>query len=202
MRQRDSNGRFIHDNKLRLIQCLCGCRQLLLNKDEDGKPTRYILGHNLKMRAKERKLVPCACGCGELILSLGRQCKPVQFKHGHNAVGRKLDSPEKHSNWRGGITKRGGYIYRRAEGHPRADKENGHHYVPEQVLVMEQYLGGYLWDWEIVHHMNGIKDDNRIENLDLVTKAEHAKIHHPEIYRWMGHKKEVIEVSFKPRGCN
>ena len=69
---------------------MCGCRQLLLDRDYCNKTTRYILGHSLKMRTKERKLIPHACGCGELILSLGKQGKPIRFKHGPNNVGRKL----------------------------------------------------------------------------------------------------------------
>lgn len=84
---------------------------------------------------------------------------------------------ELNPKWKGGRTNHiSGYIFVRCEGHPRSYDKG--HYVFEHVLVMEKHLGRYLRDKEIVHHINGIKDDNRIENLQLFqNNSKHVSIH-------------------------
>lgn len=58
-----------------------------------------------------------------------------------------------------------GYVKVRATNHPRTSKYGKH--VLEHTLVMEQHLGRYLLPGESVHHKNGIRTDNRLDNLEL-----------------------------------
>lgn len=63
-----------------------------------------------------------------------------------------------------------GYIVIYSPDHPYRNSTN---YVPEHRLVVEKSIGRYLTRSEIVYHRNGIKSDNRLENLEVVTRAVH-----------------------------
>lgn len=81
----------------------------------------------------------------------------------------------KHPYWKGGRVKARGYIMIYKPDHPYAYSTG---YVREHRLVMEEFLGRYLLPEEISHHINGITDDNRIENLLLfASNSDHTKYH-------------------------
>lgn len=82
---------------------------------------------------------------------------------------------DKHNNWKGGRAKAGnGYIqiYLQTDDpfYPMTKKDG---YVFEHRLVVAKELGRCLTKQEIVHHFNGIRDDNRPENLGLISQSNH-----------------------------
>ena len=65
-------------------------------------------------------------------------------------------------------------------GHPRASKG----YVFEHILVAEAILGRPLTDAENVHHRNGVKSDNRPENLEIWTRPHPAGARAADLVDW------------------
>jgi len=77
--------------------------------------------------------------------------------------------------WKGGRFRHpsGYFLVRLTPDHPLYDMADDHHLVPEHRLIMAEHIGRPLRDDEIVHHRNGIKDDNRLENLELLARRLH-----------------------------
>lgn len=104
-------------------------------------------------------------------MSLSKTGKPSPLK------GKKCTYFEgkKNPNWKGGKIKQNKYIIVYQPKHPFCNKMG---YLYEHRLVMEKHLGRYLKPEEVVHHINGIKDDNRIENLMLFENSKKHLNHH------------------------
>lgn len=73
---------------------------------------------------------------------------------------------ELNSRWKGGRFNQDGYVKILFPEHPRVQNKSNN-YIFEHILVMEEKLGRFLFDGETIHHLNGVRDDNRIENLEL-----------------------------------
>lgn len=100
-----------------------------------------------------------------------RKSKEIEFLNRSIA-----HSGENCNFWNGGVTiATKGYRQIRKPEHPRANKIG---YVMEHILVWEKHTNTVVPDGCCVHHLNGIKDDNRIENLCLMEFGAHTAYHH------------------------
>lgn len=116
-----------------------------------------------------RQLSHDRCACGGLKQPTSSTCQST--------------AGNESGNWTGGKTyHKSGYVMRRTPGHPRARGKSP--YVFEHVLVMKEVLGRHLVEEESVHHLNGVKDDNRPENLGLWVRPQPSGIRASDAVAW------------------
>jgi hypothetical protein len=119
--------------------------------------------------------IPCACGCGEKIAPINKTLQPARFARGHNRPGKQTEFRKGQNmgplnvRWSGGSMNHGtGYIKLLVGAeHPMANERG---YVFAHRLVMSEAIGRPLRSSEQVHHINGDRSDNRLENLQLLQR--------------------------------
>ena len=98
-------------------------------------------------------------------------------KCGNRGKARRDISGDKNPKWRGGrVSGPGGRILVYAPWHPMATL-CGSKYILEYRLIAEKKLGRMLRRNEVVHHINENPHDNSPENLEVMTKSEHTRMH-------------------------
>jgi hypothetical protein len=119
----------------------------------------------------------CACGCGQKIDAR------AQYVSGHNLKGITYRSPEHRQKI--GNAQRNAWDTTRKRTPLGTKKYDKHGYLTiktrkesgrwdkEHVAVMEIPLGRKITKEEVIHHINGIRDDNRLENLFLCRDHRH-----------------------------
>lgn len=113
----------------------------------------------------------------------------TSFKKGHIPWNRGVNwykgslqkRKSKNPNWKGGK-------YKTAEGYIQILTPTG--YRLEHRVVMENHLKRKLFKWENIHHINGIRNDNRIENLELWVKSQPSGIRFKDLIKFYGGQNE------------
>ena len=147
--------------------CACGCGEQVSASKKRGAEkgwNRWIHGHHI--RAKNPNT-------GEHVLGDQNPMRRPEVRAKLSRARKGKSNPwvgcgEKHPSWKGGrIVDRYGYVRLRINGE----------YVAEHRYVVEKHIGRALTEDEIIHHKNGAKGDNRIENLEILSQSEHCRIH-------------------------
>ena len=181
-------------NDIKLCECGCGRPAPISRENRSrngyikGQPTRFIKGHSARVNhptklpeslwndlkelyVKQKistieiaKLKGCTSDTvSEHLQHLGI----VRRNNSEQQLNRYTNNPPTHQLQ----MTRNGYILIYTPDHPLADQKG---YVLEHRLVVEKRIGRYLLRSEPVHHINGIRNDNRDENLQLLTPRDHS----------------------------
>jgi HNH endonuclease len=163
-------------------QCGCGKKTPIAMRTrgaigwKKGEPLNYINGHNGRGADRQKYdggpdfVAPdgyCQCGCGYKTQIAPQGSKkygwvagqPLRFIHGHNGRGEGT-----------------GECFSKRDGRWLADRGDGV-FVLRSRAVMQNHLGRMLGSDDIVHHINENPLDDRLENLEVISRADHMRLH-------------------------
>lgn len=148
--------------------CSLACFNVAQSKDTIVKPCA-VCGKELRLKPSQAHIKYCSKDCE----AAARTKRPLERMH-NGKPARKDDK---------------GYVMVYEPSHPNTAFKGWQY---EHRLVAEQALGRSLRSDEHVHHINGVKDDNRIENLQVMDGNEHAVLSGVEWRDFI--KREMAEL--------
>lgn len=114
------------------------------------------------------EFIYCGCGCGNTRAKYDKRGRIRKYIYRHEK--KRNQSPF----WKGGRRQDKGYWWIYYPEHHFASKTG---YVLEHRYVYEQYYKCCLLSFGHIHHKNRIRSDNRIENLELLSRLNHIRLH-------------------------
>lgn len=163
---RDNLGCFVKKNCLSM-KCKVCSRVFYLSPKQKNKNKRKTYSYKCReiyfIKTGYRPPKKKCCVCGKELnkrerITCSMDCRTIHFRN----IGKKPPSQLKH----GRTTERGYVKILTVFG-----------YIREHRLLIEKKLGRTLEKNEVVHHLNGDKADNRIENLFVMNKSDHNRFH-------------------------
>ena len=121
-----------------------------------------VIGRN--KRAREKGKHPCSI-CEKIVWRNSKMC--------NSCANKLVNNPKKYPNTRGRIKVAGGYLQILKPEHHRANKSG---YVLEHIYIWEESNQKQLPLGWIIHHLNGIKNDNRPRNLVALPNKKHKNV--------------------------
>jgi hypothetical protein len=120
-------------------------------------------------------------------MPIGIYKRKLKAKHPNMSIYASSRKADISPHWKGGVLIIDGYRWLYNPHHPNATK--GRRYIAEHRMVMSEFLGRPLLSSELIHHLNGNRLDNRLDNLIIVSRKKHNHIHHSN----PSHKTRMIK---------
>lgn len=147
--------------KVEIICLYCG-KKFQLNASETRVKLKIVHYCSSKCRDNARKkgIIKKCINCGKEFYTTRNEC-----------CSKKCVYEYKKKNYKHKIYLENGYEVRYIGGYNKKGNVKNHRYI------MERYLGRKLNENEIIHHKDGNKLNNDINNLEVMTRSEHSKLH-------------------------
>lgn len=187
-----------------LVECECGCHELMFRRDKHGKTRYFLRGHIVRVSNRKPKkqrspsvkdrfncqkcrdmswIIECECKCGGVLNRCNKDgyVKKFIMNHHMNLDEFKIDQDgEKNANWKGGITYSHNYRYLKMPDYFNAEKSG---YVAEHIYVYQEYYKVCILPEYEIHHLDPVREgycNNMVWNLKLMKKSDHLS-HHKKI---------------------
>lgn len=151
-------------------------------KNEAAKTRDLSLGRRLA--TVKNKCV----ACGTLFSPFKKDAKFCSQPCSHKGYKKTWRRGADHGHWRGGKHLSNGYVL--VLDFEKEKNKGASSYSFEHRLVMENHIGRKLLPSETVHHKNGVRTDNRLENLELWSKSHPAGQRVEDKLKWA---REIIQ---------
>lgn len=152
----------------------------------EERAVEMVLNEWSKCKTQKRQIHSGLCSkCGDLFFTIASYGQMTCSRE----CSKKLFSGKNSYHWKGGIHR----MISKAHGYVVLDLRDDGIRITEHRYVMEKYLGRPLRPFESVHHKNGIRTDNRIENLELWARPQLPGQRVADLLQWCldGYEKEL-----------